>query len=194
LEHLNSTTDLARQRGSRRPPRDARCGRPGGVRVAGRLRARFVQRPRSSAPSLTTRSQVVPRERPQRLGGDDRFYAGSATTPSGLDQSFGSGGIVKTNIGGGDDLAENLAVQPDGRIVVVGRATSSTILDMALVCYLADGTLDTGFDGDGILRPTSTARASSARTSPSQPDGKIVAAGYTANSVDTEFALIRANP
>jgi hypothetical protein len=27
-----------------------------------------------------------------------------------------------------------------------------------------------------------------------QPDGKIVAAGYTANGIDTEFALIRINP
>jgi hypothetical protein len=27
-----------------------------------------------------------------------------------------------------------------------------------------------------------------------QPDGKIVAVGYTANGIDTEFALIRINP
>ena len=49
-------------------------------------------------------------------------------------------GVVKTDVGGGDDFAENLTVQPDGRIVVVGRATSATILDMAVVRYHADGT------------------------------------------------------
>ena len=57
-----------------------------------------------------------------------------------LDESFGTRGIVKTDIGGGDDFAENLTVQPDRRIVVVGRATSPTILDMAVVRYREDGT------------------------------------------------------
>jgi hypothetical protein len=37
-----------------------------------------------------------------------------------------------------------------GRIVL-GRATSPTILDMALARYDPDATLDAGFDGDGIL-------------------------------------------
>jgi uncharacterized delta-60 repeat protein len=112
----------------------------------------------------------------------------------GLDTSFGSGGIVKTDLGPGDDFAENLAVQADGRIVVVGRATRATILDMALVRYRADGTLDTGFDGDGILTADFHGKGEFGQDVALQADGKIVAAGYTANGVDTEFALMRANP
>ena len=90
-----------------------------------------------------------------------------------LDESFGTRGIVKTDIGGGDDFAENLTVQPDGRIVVVGRATSPTILDMAVVRYRDDGTPRHGLRrGRRSSPPTSTARASSARTSPSSPTAR----------------------
>ncbi|HEX4624580.1 MAG TPA: delta-60 repeat domain-containing protein [Solirubrobacteraceae bacterium] len=73
--------------------------------------------------------------------------------------------MVKTDLGSGDDFAENLAVDAQGRIVLVGRATSATILDMALVHYQPDGTLDTSFDGDGILTADFHGRGSSARTS-----------------------------
>jgi uncharacterized delta-60 repeat protein len=167
-----------RQRASASLASDARSGRRASVRRD--LALASASRPERA--SATAR-----RRRPLLCW--KRYHA-----DGGLDQSFGSGGIVKTNIGGGDDLAENLAVQPDGRIVVVGRATSSTILDMALVRYLADGTLDTGFDGDGILTADFHGKGEFGQDVAIQPDGEIVAAGYTANGVDTEFALIRANP
>jgi uncharacterized delta-60 repeat protein len=101
---------------------------------------------------------------------------------------------VKTDVSGGDDFAEDLAVDDRGRIVLVGRATSSTILDMALVRYLPDGSLDTSFDGDGILTADFHGRGEFGQDVALDSDGRIVAAGYTANGGDTEFALLRANP
>ena len=38
-----------------------------------------------------------------------------------LDSTFGSGGHVTTDVGGGDDFAENIAVDAQGRIILVGR-------------------------------------------------------------------------
>lgn len=52
----------------------------------------------------------------------------------------------------------------------------------------------TGFDRDGILTADFHGKGEFGQDVAIQPDGKIVAAGYTANGVDTEFALIRANP
>ncbi len=101
---------------------------------------------------------------------------------------------VKTDIGSGDDFAENLVVDSQGRTIVVGRATSSTILDMALVRYRADGTLDTSFDGDGIVTADLHARGEFGQDVAIDSAGRIVAAGYTANGGDTQFALLRANP
>ncbi len=58
-----------------------------------------------------------------------------------LDSAFGDHGIVKTDLGSGDDFAENVAVDAQGRTVLLGRATSATILDMALVRYHSVATL-----------------------------------------------------
>jgi uncharacterized delta-60 repeat protein len=118
-------------------------------------------------------------------------FALARYTPDGdPDTTFG---IVKTDFGG-EDFAENLTVQPDGRIVVVGRDTSATILDMAVVRYHDDGTLDTGFGTGGKVTADFHGKGEFGQDVAIQPDGKIVAAGYTANGTDTEFALLRINP
>jgi uncharacterized delta-60 repeat protein len=122
------------------------------------------------------------------------FLVARYDADGGLDTTFGDHGSVKTDIGGGDDFAENLAVDAQGRIVLVGRATSSTILDMALVRYHPDGTLDTGFDGDGILTADFHGRGEFGQDVTLDANGRIVAAGYTANGSDIEFALMRATP
>ena len=85
-------------------------------------------------------------------------------------------------------------MQPDGRIVVVGRDTSATILDMAVVRYHDDGTLDAGFGTGGKVTADFHGKGEFGQDVAIQPDGKIVAAGYTANGIDTEFALMRINP
>ena len=65
---------------------------------------------------------------------------------------------------------------------------------MALVRYRPDGTLDPSFDGDGILTADFHGRGEFGQDVALDADGRIVAAGYTANGADTEFALMRANP
>lgn len=47
--------------------------------------------------------------------------------------------------------ARALALQPDGRIVVVGSAESGGAHHAALWRYLADGTPDRTFGGNGIV-------------------------------------------
>ena len=108
-----------------------------------------------------------------------------------LDESFGAHGLVTTDVGGGDDFAESLTVQRDGRIVVVGRATSPTILDLAVVRYRDDGTPDTSFGTGGTITADFHGGGEFGQDVAIQPDGRIVAAGYTANGRDTEFALMR---
>ncbi len=111
-----------------------------------------------------------------------------------LDTTFGSGGHVTTDLGSGDDFAENILVDAHGRIILVGRATSSTILDMALVRYTANGTPDASFDGDGILTVDFHGLGEFGQDVELDATGRIVAAGYTANGADTQFALLRVSP
>lgn len=43
-----------------------------------------------------------------------------------LDPTFGAGGVVVSAIGGGQDTASSVLVQPDGKIVAVGQADNGT--------------------------------------------------------------------
>jgi serralysin len=95
----------------------------------------------------------------------------------GLDNTFGDHGKVTTDVGGGNDYAENLAVDSTGRIVLVGRATSPTILDIALVRYHSNGALDSSFDGDGILTADFHGRGEFGQDLAFDPNGKVVATG-----------------
>ena len=65
---------------------------------------------------------------------------------------------------------------------------------MALVRYTAEGAPDTTFDGDGILTADFHGRGEFGEDVALDAEGRIVAAGYTADGADTEFALMRANP
>ena len=114
-----------------------------------------------------------------------------------LDTTFGTGGAVKTDLSAGDDFAENLVVDAAGRIILVGESTSPTstpFTDMALARYNADGTPDTGFATNGILTADFHGRGDFGKAVAIDPQGRIVAAGYTANGGDTQFALMRASP
>ena len=75
-----------------------------------------------------------------------------------MDSSFGGDGTVTTRFAGSvdeADWAEDVAVQPDGRIVVVGtHATygSDDGRDFIAARYLPDGTLDQSFGDKGLLQ------------------------------------------
>ena len=72
-------------------------------------------------------------------------------TDGSLDTSFGTGGIVFTQIGDADDFAHSIAVMPDDRIVVAGSANNGTNEDLAVARYYPDGSVDTGFGiADGL--------------------------------------------
>ncbi len=89
--------------------------------------------------------------------------AGAATQPAtaapGIyDPGFGIGGIVTRNIGPGYDLARAVAVQPDGKIVVVGScgkaAGSGSARDWCITRFNASGSIDTGFATNGLVQLT----------------------------------------
>ena len=55
---------------------------------------------------------------------------------------------------GGDfhDSAMDAALQPDGKIVVVGTSSRYPQFDMAVARYNPDGSLDTSFSSDGMVK------------------------------------------
>ncbi|HEV8484199.1 MAG TPA: delta-60 repeat domain-containing protein [Blastocatellia bacterium] len=99
-----------------------------------------------------------------------------------LDFSFGSGGIVMTDINGTDNSAAAVALQPDGRIVVAGSArdgSNNQSLDFALTRYNADGSLDPSFGVSGKVRTDLTGRADVATSLAIMSGGRLLVGGQT---------------
>lgn len=117
--------------------------------------------------------------------------------PSGaLDTTFGTGGKVMTGIGTGNDIAFDVAIQADGKIVVAGETNDSagSNANFAVVRYNANGTLDTTFNTTGKVVTGIGSLDDYATCIGVQSDGKIVVGGYTYISADsTNFALARYN-
>lgn len=99
----------------------------------------------------------------------------------GLDTSFGGGaGFVTTQINIGDDVAWDAALQPDGKLVVVGRTES----DGFVARYLEDGSLDAGFASGGVA-VTDFGGSDTIHGLALQDDGKIVVTGTNLNAGGT---------
>lgn len=133
------------------------------------------------------------------LDGGSSFFGVFRCNPDGtLDTSFGSSGIVRTPIGAGVAVAQSIAIQTDGKIVVTGQSRSNTNSDWQLTVlrYNPNGTVDSGFGTGGIATtPTGIDDlwGPPLNKVAIQTDGKIVAATTIENG-SRDFALVRYNP
>ena len=109
-----------------------------------------------------------------------------------LDTAFSGDGIVITNLGRQDDVIMDLALQPDGRIVAVGRTRTGDDTDVALARYNADGTLDASFSGDGIEVTQVGADHTAGVRVALLPNGKILALAQR-NGASPAMILLRYN-
>jgi uncharacterized delta-60 repeat protein len=66
-----------------------------------------------------------------------------------IDRTFGSEGVVRNGIIGGEIVANRVLIQSDGRIVVAGTQTAQLTERMFVRRYNADGTVDYSFSRDG---------------------------------------------
>ena len=113
-----------------------------------------------------------------------------------LDTTFGTGGTTLVDFGGGSESwANDIAQQPDGKVVAVGLVFGQAGRDIAIARVTANGALDPAFDGDGLLTVDIGGNRDEAVTVALQPDDKIVAAGSTApaNGTHVDGALVRIN-
>jgi uncharacterized delta-60 repeat protein len=111
-----------------------------------------------------------------------------------LDTSFDGDGKVLVSIGGSHDFSEALALQSDGKIVMVGSSNNGSDNDFGLVRLNTDGSLDGSFDGDGkVTTPIGSGHDTGSDVA-IQGDGRIVMAGPSSNGSDNDFAIARYYP
>lgn len=124
------------------------------------------------------------------FGGSAGGVALASYHPDGsLDPTFNGGGKVVTDlVGSARSFAA--ALQKDGRIVVAGTRIPRGDGDFAVARFRADGSLDPSFDGDGATT-TDFGGDDLADAVLIQPDGKIVASGFSNGPGGRDFALAR---
>jgi uncharacterized delta-60 repeat protein len=104
-----------------------------------------------------------------------------------LDQGFGTGGRVTSDLGPASS-AWAVALQPDGKIVAAGNGTGT----FALARYNRDGSLDPSFGTGGkVSTPVPAGDDAAVQAVAVQPDGTVAAAGWTSTCTYQDFALVR---
>ncbi|HLM02277.1 MAG TPA: FG-GAP-like repeat-containing protein [Pyrinomonadaceae bacterium] len=131
-------------------------------------------------------------------------FASVEAAPGDLDQTFGVQGrqmvLIRNFQPGGLiwNTAQDIAIQPDGKILVAGGANDSTNgFSYTVTRFNPDGSLDSGFAAGGVFRYDFGTGSDEAMGIALQHDGKIVAAGkahVNPFAPDTAFGIIRLNP
>ncbi len=110
--------------------------------------------------------------------GSSDFALARYNADGSLDASFSDDGKVTTAIGTSTDYGYGLAIQPDGKILVSGSTYNGSNYDIALVRYNTDGSLDSSFDGDGIVT-TAIGTNDEGYNVAIQSDGRILVSGIS---------------
>jgi uncharacterized delta-60 repeat protein len=119
---------------------------------------------------------------------DDRRWVLARFTERGaLDGRFGRGGWATVDFGHGEEVARDLSLTPNGRIVVSGTGRQR----FALARFRRDGTLDPQFGQDGTV--VSRNRGSAAALALLR-DGNILAAGQSEGAFELRRYLPSGRP
>ncbi len=116
-----------------------------------------------------------------------------------LDPTFGTDGKVLTDFDHSTDIANAVAIQADGKLVVVGTTYLNNDFsdeNFAVARYNPDGTLDKTFGVGGKVQTDFPGLAAVASSVVVQPDGKIVVAGgaFPLFTFAGDFKVARYNP
>jgi uncharacterized delta-60 repeat protein len=132
------------------------------------------------------------------LGPAAQAVAAPPARSGALDSSFGTNGKVSTDFGGAGDVAQGVALQGDGKLVVAGctatpgvtaalescgKTTGGNPGDFALARYNTNGALDPSFGVNGLVTTDFQGLSDGATDVAIQPDSRIVAAGLATTCV-----------
>ena len=118
-----------------------------------------------------------------------KFAVVRYNTNGSLDATFNTTGIASVTVGGAYRECTDIAVEPNGKMVLAGYIGD----DFASVRYKTDGTLDTAYGTNGVFKiDFGTASYDYGSSIIRQPDGKFVMAGWTSHFCSNRgFALTR---
>ena len=141
-----------------------------------------------------------------RIQTDDKIVVGGATsdglrfktlllrlgTGGALDAGFGKGGVVLyEGPAKAYDYTYDIALQKDNKILLSGVSSDGMNNDAVVTRFQANGAIDPTFGDSGVFTFDTTSADNSANAITLQPDGKIVAAGYSYYKGEKVMLLFR---
>ena len=111
------------------------------------------------------------------------------------DNTFGSNGVVISDLFGADDYGSSVIMQPDGKILVSGYAFNGTsLMDPFVARFNTNGTSDLTFGTSGAVFSDFGTGGNTSSSLALQSDGKIVIGGCENAGATADFALARYIP
>lgn len=109
-----------------------------------------------------------------------------------LDNSFSGDGIANVQFGNNSlSYAEELVIQPDGKIVVAGSTLTGSYYQLAIARFNTDGSLDNSFSGDGLFATNNNSNIFCDAVTLDE-SGNIIAAGASGTFAnDNHITVVR---
>jgi uncharacterized delta-60 repeat protein len=107
------------------------------------------------------------------------------------DNSFNGNGRQTINVSSDARVANSVALQGTGKIIIAGYTLNGSLNDFAVARLNTNGTIDNSFGGDGILTTDISSSDDYANSVAIQSDDKILVGGYTVTGPVVDFALVR---
>lgn len=141
--------------------------------------------------AITAGSQII-------VGGSvsdfSNFCVAQFNNDGTADTGFGVNGKTITSLTSFDVHAKSVVIQPDGKILLGGyRYDNLDDNNFAIVRYSSTGSIDSGFDGDGIVETDFSGFTDNVSALIIQPDGKIIAGGFSNTGAIDHMAVARYN-
>lgn len=97
-----------------------------------------------------------------------------------FDNNYANNGIAITRVlENGQNYAEQMVLQPDGKVILAGYAAVTDNYNLAMVRFDTAGNVDTTFGIDGKVSTDINSRPDFGKAITLQPDNKIILTGYS---------------
>lgn len=110
-----------------------------------------------------------------------------------LDTTYSDDGIQTIDISNSNDYGYSVAIQTDGKILVGGSYQVNSNFTIFVLRTNSNGTLDTSFNGNGILISSPSIGNNYCNSILIQSDNKFVIAGTSFNGTNYDITTIRFN-
>ncbi len=128
------------------------------------------------------------------LLGNNVFTLTRCTEAGLLDDEFGQQGIVMTDLGIGAGVANDMAIQQDGKIILAGQVLNDAtfLWELALVRYDTHGVPDLSWGDEGLVRMSFPQKNFTIKAVTLDREKNILAAGYLGTAPSNNlFAVAR---